>query len=106
MDKKIGSLSSPKNKNRGRFYSHQIDGEHFKALGQLREVNNEYKDISECKADSENSTGSQKVAKDPSELLDGISDMFVNSELGISYAKVGQGKCEFKTMDSYLLSPD
>ena len=34
----------------------------------------------------------QKVWKDPYELLHGIGDLFINSDLGVNYAKGNKGK--------------
>ena len=74
-------------KNRSRFYSHQIDEEHFKAFNQLKEVKEDGSEESDGKEDSQKSSNSQKVCKDPTDLLKGISDMFVNSEMGVNYSK-------------------
>lgn len=36
MDNKVTPSGSPTHKNRNRFYSHQVDDEHFKALKALQ----------------------------------------------------------------------
>jgi hypothetical protein len=75
------------NKNRGRFYSHQVGDEHLKVnkllkMNQMGEVNkiNENGEFDISKYIDKN------VCDDPSQLLSGIAEMFVNTDNSLSYA--------------------
>lgn len=87
MDNKVTPSGSPSHKNRNRFYSHQVDDEHFKASKALQARWERSGNDSVENEGSSKSVQSHNVCKDPSDLLEGISDMFINSELGVNYAK-------------------
>jgi hypothetical protein len=71
---------------RTRFYSNQYDEDNIKPLRTQEDIP---KDL-DC--DSVGSVNSHQICKDPGELLDGISDMFINSELGLNYSKDKKGE--------------
>jgi hypothetical protein len=89
MEKLNNKSPSPSSKNRNRFYSHEVDDEHFKALGKLRRMEQHNNEGQGKRADSQKSSSSHKVAKEPNDLLEGISDMFVHSDLSLNFGKEG-----------------
>lgn len=74
------------NKNRGRFYSHQIGNEHLKAVKVLNRTNDGSVGKNDTASEFDITKYLEKtVHKDPNELLDGISDMFINNDLNMNF---------------------
>ena len=89
-DSEEPEVSSPSKRNRKRFYSHQIDDEHFKAHKLLSKVIETEDSSIEDHNDDQNYHSDKIVCSDPSQLLEGISDMFVNSDLCVNYTNDGK----------------
>ena len=91
MDSDRNCESPVLNKNRTRFYSHQVGNEHVKAT---RIISLAQKGINNRREKFDLSQYIQKQAwDDPNELLEGISDMFINSDMSLNYMRANpEGK--------------
>uniref|UniRef100_A0A7S3J5Y5 Uncharacterized protein n=1 Tax=Euplotes harpa TaxID=151035 RepID=A0A7S3J5Y5_9SPIT len=103
MDNCTSPTSTRTQNNRSRFYSHPTDYDQKLVMQAMTKPEpTKCSIIEEEKISDRKLKSAKNVCSDPNQLLEGISDMFINSELGVNY--VSKNKVDWNVLSNSILN--